>query len=224
MDLAKPHLDIGVFTNNLDPMLRWWQDVAGLPFEEMLPTGGGNAQHRHALNGSVFKLNHSRDPLPASGPSGYQRLYIAHDGPQGDLTDPEGNAVSLVPRGWRGVHGIAVEVRIRNLDASAAYYGAALGFERIDEGTFRGGDTLLFLVEDPSQPPTGEMRGRGYRYLTVQVRSVDDEHARVLAAGGTEGSPPRTLGKVARISFVRDPDGNWFEISQRASLTGALPG
>ena len=165
-----------------------------------------------------------RDAASASGPSGYQRLYIAHDGPQCDLTDPEGNAVSLVPRGWRGVHGIAIEVRVRNLDASAVYYGAALEFERMGGATFCCGNTLLFLVEDPSQPPTGDMRGPGYRYLTVQVRSVDDEHARVLAAGGTEGSSPRTLGKVARISFVRDPDGNWLEISQRASLTGALPG
>jgi hypothetical protein len=30
------------------------------------------------------------------------------------------------------------------------------------------------------------------------------------------------LGSTARISFVRDPDGNWIEISQRASLTGTL--
>ncbi len=38
-----------------------------------------------------------------------------------------------------------------------------------------------------------------------------------------EGAPPVTLGEVARISFIRDPDGNWIEISQRASLTGAIP-
>jgi lactoylglutathione lyase len=31
------------------------------------------------------------------------------------------------------------------------------------------------------------------------------------------------LGETARISFILDPDGNWIEISQRASLTGALP-
>lgn len=37
------------------------------------------------------------------------------------------------------------------------------------------------------------------------------------------GAAPVTLGKVARICFVRDPDGNWIEISQRASLTGKLP-
>jgi lactoylglutathione lyase len=44
-----------------------------------------------------------------------------------------------------------------------------------------------------------------------------------VARGGTEGRPPLTLGATARISFVRDPDGNWIEISQRASLTGPLP-
>ena len=64
------------------------------------------------------------------------------------------------------------------------------------------------------------MTGPGYRYFTVQVFEVDREHAGILARGGAEGRAPLTLGKVARISFVRDPDGNWIEISQRASLTG----
>jgi hypothetical protein len=31
------------------------------------------------------------------------------------------------------------------------------------------------------------------------------------------------LGDTAYISFIRDPDGNWIELSQRASLTGPLP-
>jgi lactoylglutathione lyase len=33
---------------------------------------------------------------------------------------------------------------------------------------------------------------------------------------------PITLGETARISFIRDPDGNWIELSQRASLVGPL--
>ncbi len=39
------------------------------------------------------------------------------------------------------------------------------------------------------------------------------------AAGVEIGQPPRTIGQV-RYSFVRDPDGNWIELSERASLTG----
>ena len=66
------------------------------------------------------------------------------------------------------------------------------------------------------------MRGLGYRYITVQVWKVDEEHANFLARGGTEASAPRTLGTTARISFIKDPDENWIEVSQRASLTGDL--
>jgi catechol 2,3-dioxygenase-like lactoylglutathione lyase family enzyme len=225
MELAKQHLDIGVFTNQVEPMLRFWQQDAGLPFEELLPTGRGNAQHRHSLNGSVFKLNHSRTPLPGNGPSGYRQLFIARDTDTvRELEDPDGNRVSLVPRGWRGVTGIGVDVAVSSLESSTRYYRDALGFEEVERGTYRCGDTLLFLREDAGQPESGEMRDFGYRYLTVQVRSADAEYAAVLERGGRDGSPPVTLGSVARIAFVRDPGGNWLEISQRASLTGELPG
>ena len=56
MELAKPHFDVALLTNQRDAMLAFWQQEVGLPFEELLPTGGGNQQHRHAMNGSVFKL------------------------------------------------------------------------------------------------------------------------------------------------------------------------
>ena len=64
------------------------------------------------------------------------------------------------------------------------------------------------------------MPGPGYRYLTVQVFDCDDEHAKALAAGATEGRPPHNYGSTARVSFIRDPQGTWIEISQRASVTG----
>ena len=66
------------------------------------------------------------------------------------------------------------------------------------------------------------MRGVGYRYLTIQVFDVVGEHQALLARGANEGSAPRRLGDVAAISFIRDPDGNWIEISQRKSITGSL--
>ena len=67
------------------------------------------------------------------------------------------------------------------------------------------------------------MQGLGYRYLTAQVFDVDYEHERALRLGATEGRGVVTLGETARISFIQDPDGNWIELSQRASLTGPLP-
>jgi predicted enzyme related to lactoylglutathione lyase len=61
------------------------------------------------------------------------------------------------------------------------------------------------------------------RYITVQVRDCDREHRRLTSMGVSEGAAPMTLGSVARISMIRDPDGNFIEISQRASLTGPIP-
>ena len=58
--------------------------------------------------------------------------------------------------------------------------------------------------------------------MTFQVADVVSEHNYVLAHGGQEGMAPERLGDVAYISFVRDPDGNWIEISQRKSITGSL--
>jgi lactoylglutathione lyase len=224
MDFAKLHIDAGIFTNNTEAMLDFWREQVGLPFEEVLPLGGGVRQYRHGMNGSVLKLNSVRDQMRESGRAGYRQLLIARDGittPR-ELADPDGNRVTLVPRGFEGVEGIMVRLAVRDLEASNRFYGEALGFERCGEGLYRCGVSLLALVRDSSAHEVGPMQARGFRYITVQVRNVDDEHAGILARGGREGRPPITLGTTARISFVRDPDGNWIEISQRASLVGRL--
>ena len=43
MQLVKPALDVGLYTNDLDPMLTFWQQQAGLSFSELLPVGGSTA-------------------------------------------------------------------------------------------------------------------------------------------------------------------------------------
>ena len=225
MNLAKPRIDVGIFTNNTDAMLAFWQQEAGLAFEEMLPMGGGLRQYRHALNGSVFKLNSARDPLPETTPAGYRELLIARagvDAPR-ELVDPDGNRAWLVSPGSDGVEAIMVRLSVRDAAAFDAFYGEALQLERVADTTFRCGDSLLQFAEDPSAQRDAQFQAPGFRYITIQVWDVDAEHAGILARGGREGRPPVTLGSTARISFVRDPDGNWIEISQRASLTGELP-
>ena len=98
MELAKQHIDVGLFTDNAAPMLEFWQQRVGLAFEETLPLGGGVLQHRHAMNGSVLTLNASRDPLPAHPISGYRELFIAREAlaQAESLVDPDGNRVTLV--------------------------------------------------------------------------------------------------------------------------------
>ncbi len=112
---------------------------------------------------------------------------------------------------------------MRDEEAARRFFRDALALEAAGADACRCGDSLLMFAADPSAVAVGPMQAQGFRYLTVQVRDVDAEHAAILARGGAEGRPPVTLATTARISFVRDPDGNWIEISQRASLTGPLP-
>jgi lactoylglutathione lyase len=214
-----------LFTSNEQAMLEFWQREVGLSFEETLPLGGGVLQHRHAMNGSVLKLNAARDPLNVAPPSGYRELLIARDdvaAPRQPV-DPDGNRVLLVPPGTDDVSGIAVRMAVRDLGVQCAFWGEAMQFEAAAADRYRCGDSVLILEQAEGVGRTEPIRAQGYRYLTVQVWDVDEEHRGILSRNGTEGRAPVTLGSTARISFVRDPDGNWIEVSQRASLTGDLP-
>lgn len=227
MELAKPRVDVGLSTNDLEPMLAFWQGEAGIPFDHLLKIRKGQDQHRHDMLGSVLKINHHAEPLPDTPPSGYREVLVAREGVVAPLqmTDPDGDRVTLVPPGWKGVTQIGVRLAVRSLEAHRAFYRDALGLtEESYEGgaAFRAGETLLILEETPDAPSDAGFQGRGWRYITFQVFKVDAEHAHVLANGGREAVAPVTLGTTARISMVRDPDGNWIELSQRASIVGVL--
>jgi hypothetical protein len=222
--LAKPFLDVGVYTNRLDGMRAFYEGEVGLPYEELLRAGGGVHQHRLDLRGAVFKLNHSRDALPED-PTCYRRLVVAAAPGQrpARLTDPDGLAVHVVRAGGGGVETAAIAWASRDPDRLGRLLAEGLGARHSGGGRWHVGRTVLVVEHDPAAGPMGPMRARGLRYLTVQVRDVRAEHARLLDLGWSEGRPPRRLGDVAFISFVRDPDGAWLEVSQRASLTGPLP-
>ena len=80
MNLAKQHLDIGLFSTKRDEQLAFWQQTVGLPYDHLGKLGGGMQQHRHHMNGSILKMNHSRNPLPEAPPSGIIGLQIAREG------------------------------------------------------------------------------------------------------------------------------------------------
>jgi len=222
--IAKPAIDVGVYTHNKAPMLEFWQHEIGLPFHETLPVGRGVHQLRHGIGDSILKINHSREPLPVAPATGYRRLTLAKPEittPR-DLTDPDGNRLTLVPPGHNGVDQLQIRVAVRDVAAHCDFYGRVLGLPVTDDGRYRCGASLLQIVHDTNACADAQMRGVGYRYLTIQVFDVVGEHRTILERGGIEGSAPVRLGDVAYISFVRDPDGNWIEISQRKSITGSL--
>jgi len=222
MNLAKPHLDVGLFSTQRDAQLAFWQQTVGLPYDHMGKVGGGVQQHRHHMNGSILKMNHSRDPLPAAPPSGIIGLEIAREGLAAPrpMADPDGNRVSLVPKGANDVAGIAVLLRVNDPAAHDRFWTEAMQFERAGEDRYRCGDSLIVIAERGEVERSPQWRGPGYRYTTVQVWDCLTEYAGILARGGTSGGEPRILGETVRYAFVCDPDGNHIEISQRASLTG----
>lgn len=227
MQLAKNVIDVGLSTNNLEPMLRFWQKDAGLRFDHVLPVRRGQKQYRHDAQGSVVKLNHHTDPLPDAAPSGYRMLILATEGvaePR-QLVDPDGNLVRLVPPGHDGVKQLAVVIGVRSLDEHRRFYRDILGFPeeaRSGGAAFRLGDSLLFLEPDPAATVDPVRQARGWRYITLQISEIDDLHSDLRRQGVREGFAPVTLGDVARISMILDPDGNWIELSRRVSIVGKL--
>ena len=87
------------------------------------------------------------------------------------------------------------------------------------------------LRDDAEEHDVGEDRAAtvdpvrqasGWRYITLQIADIDAVHDELRSKGVREGLAPITLGDVARISMILDPDGNWIELSRRASIVGGL--
>jgi hypothetical protein len=225
MRLAKRHLDIGTATDDWEASERFWRDDVGLAYEEFLKIGAGVRQHRFGCQGSVVKVNHSREAL-ADHPTIHRLLRIASPraGAPVRTRTPDGTDVELVPPGHDGVDTIEIVNATADPAAARRFWVDALGGDEVEPGRYRVGDTLVRCVPEPGLAPMTTRAGRGWRYLTVQVFDVDAEHARAVGLGFAEELAPVTLGTTARISFVRGHDGLFLEISQRANLTGPLPG
>lgn len=222
MKLAKPHIDIGLYTNNREAMLEFWQQQVGLEFDHVGKLGGGVHQLRHHMNGSILKINHARDALPDAPQAGYRELWIAREGlsERQSMTDPDGNLVTLVPMGEDGIVGIEIVQSVRDLEAFRDFYGRILEFSALGNDRFQCGDSIIRIRHDNSANAMEGQKGPGYRYITMQIFDADGVYENVVSRGGAEGRPPHTLGTTVRFGFVRDPDGNWIELSERFELTG----
>lgn len=224
MRLAKPHLDIGLFTNQIAAQRAFWSETVGLRFDHQLDFGNGTIQYRYDAHGSVIKVNHSPDPLPPQTRSGYAGLTIAREGaPSWQGKHPDDDFVRLVPPGTDGVVGIGITVRTLDPARMMEFYRSAMEFDEAAPYVARCGDTLLFVEEGAGGQDTDDFVGLAFRYLTMQIFDADQACADVVARGGRLGRAPISFGKVARYGFVLDPDGNWIEMSARTSLTGIPP-
>ncbi len=231
IEIVKAAIDVGVSTNDLEAHRALWGDELGLALDHVLPVGGGVHQHRFVLGGAVLKCNHHRDPLPADAPTGFTALAVADPALAGDrpraVPAPDGLRIARTPPTRDGTRAnVLLEATDAATTAIALVEG--LGAEPAPDAPGTGavvriGETRISVKGRPGRAPTTTREGLGIRYLTVQVADVRAAHAHALGAGLAEGMAPLRLGDVAAISFVRLPDGDWVELSQRASLTGPLP-
>lgn len=224
MRLAKPHLDIGLFTNDINHHRSFWSEEVGLRLDHELDLGNGWVQHRYDANDSVIKVNHIAQPLTPQPRSGYTGLTIARSGNTvWKGRHPNGDIVRLVPPGTDGVVGIGVTVTTPDPARMMAFYLDAMEFEKAGPMIARCGDSLLFVEEGSGGSVTEDFTGSAFRYLTVQIFDADQACEQIVDRGGRLGRAPVSFKDVARYGFVCDPDGNWIEISARTSLTGLTP-
>jgi lactoylglutathione lyase len=197
LDLVKQHLDIGLYTNNREEMLEFWQQDVGLEFDHIGKLGGGVHQVRHFLGrgeasgpmGPILKINHDRDALGESCPSGYRELIIAREGisePR-SMTDPDGNRLQLVAPGTFGIKTTGVRMSVRDVASFHDFHGRVLGLPpATDAGpnAYRYGETVVIFEADPSANPSSVKRAKGFRYITAQIRKADLEYETILSKGG----------------------------------------
>ena len=68
--IQKPAIDIGIITNNLEPMLEFYRDTLGLELEAVIDMPGGGVMNRFKVGESIVKVIET-DPKPeASAPPG----------------------------------------------------------------------------------------------------------------------------------------------------------
>lgn len=219
--LSKPCVDVGLFTNRGDELRAFYGEVLGLPALDSIDIEPGYALHRHDAHGSALKLNVLDTPLPPRS-TGYVRMVWPDPACRRveRLVDPDGNEVERVPLGHLDIDQVGIVYRVPSLAMATAFAGAALGATRLAADRFRLGRTVLLFEVDPDTAPSGALESLGFTYTTLHVTDTVAVHAHVVRHGCREAIPPTPFGAITTYSFVRDPIGNWIEISQRADLAG----
>jgi lactoylglutathione lyase len=228
MELNRPQIDIGLFTNRIEEMKAFYGGTLGLEFESEVAISEAFKQHRYIVNGSIIKLMEAREGLPRRHPGGYESLIVASNRfaqPEA-LHDPDGNAIVLVPFGRDDVNQIEVRVGVSDLNRFDTFY-KSMGGTDIGGHRYRIGETIFAAFRHPLaratrpspvanlQEAVKAMAALGIRYATIQVRNCDGAFKAMADAGAAVGATPENFGNVVRAAFVRDPDGNFIELAQR---------
>lgn len=226
MRLSRNLFDVGILTQQRESMLAFWRDELGLPVTQAINPVEGVFQYKLDLKGAVLKLNCVAMALPTNNPvNGLRLLLIADervDTPR-HLKDPDGNRVCLVPPGYMGIHTFGVHFSVSDEAAFAHFYGEVCQLRKIRDRTYDFAGATISFSWSPDVVAHADTTGAGFYYLTFQVMDASEAHAALCRRGAVEVQPVSaghtTTSSI--ISFIRDPDGNKIEISQRPDLVAA---
>ena len=119
-----------------------------------------------------------------------------------------------------------------NPEKMLAFYRDTLGLGQLPElsmpngGTMyrlKCGESIIKLVVPGLAPaavsqPGGIRGATGYRYFTITIANLEEAVAACQAAGYQVTVPVSQFRPGVRIAIIADPDGNWVEFVQRASV------
>jgi uncharacterized protein len=118
-----------------------------------------------------------------------------------------------------------VELSTPDADASAAFYGAVMGWEATEAGPEQETGGYRMFQQD-GKNVGGLMRhmraGQPTVWATyVSVADADETADKVKAAGGSVALEPMDVLDIGRMAFFADPTGAVFGVWQPKTFTGA---
>jgi predicted enzyme related to lactoylglutathione lyase len=120
---------------------------------------------------------------------------------------------------------VEINVGVNDLDEARRFYEAAFSVEFTEEhhdddplhfyaafGSWPSDEFFLLNLSDANRDPYRAGRAD----FGILVDDLGRVHARAIAAGGTEVSPPREISGMPRTSTIVDPSGNCINLYQNA--------
>lgn len=226
IQLSRKWFDVGLLTQQREAMLFFWRDVIGLTVTQELNPAEGVFQYKLDLKGAVLKLNCVDMELPKDKALNGLRLLMIADAEVSSprhLKDPDGNLVCLVPPGYSGVETFGVHFAVSNEEAFESFYRDILLLTPLGERAYDLGGAVISYGWSPDIVAGADTTGAGYYYLTLQVTDAALTHKELCERGAVEDQPigGQRVSTDSIISFIRDPDGNKIEISQRPDLVAS---
>jgi uncharacterized protein len=118
-----------------------------------------------------------------------------------------------------------VELSSPDTDASAAFYGAVMGWSATEPGPVEETGGYRMFEQDGKRIAglMGHMQeGQPTAWATyISVTDADDVAAKVAAAGGGVIVAPMDVMDIGRMAFFTDPSGAAFGVWQPRAFTGA---